>query len=535
MKGSYYLSAGDANALSNIFQQISDQIESGGTSSTLTENAVVKDVISQYFTLPEGADENSIKLETWKCTGKDGDKYTWSKNDTVMGARATISADGREVSVTGFNFSDNYVGTVTENGAITGYRGHKLVISFVVEPKKGFLGGNGVPTNDSAGVYENADAKEPVVSAEVNPVDVQIKNVVIESIDTNVYLGAQYGAIVNGSEIKNNMTLTIGGVNVNLTKPAPNYGLEDWQKEYVKIEVKITDINGQEVQSFEMLDDQQYKVTVTVKPTKTGTATEKTGEDNGIIHVFTPELTFKDSKVSYMASIVDYDYNNEDYVETKWRHQDEGDTTPKYSTDEGVTMLGNTQPPELTYEYTPDATRLTADKKVKATDYVPVAVKVKLGETDVTNKTTFVHKCDVKPESTCEWAQVGSITGDPAFLLHVKDVYADLTITKSGADTDADPGQSFLFTVTGPDYSTEVIIVGNGSVTLKNLKIGTYTVREDTSWSWRYKPENVSELITLKANEKNEVKINNTRDEDQWLDGNVSTDNKFTGAAATTD
>lgn len=377
--------------------------------------------------------------------------------------------------------------------------------------------------------------RRPVASATVNPVDVQIKNVVITPLDTNVYLGAQYGAIVSGSEIKNNMTLTIGGVNVNLTKPAPNYGLEDWQKEYVKIEVKITDINGQEVQSFEMLDDQQYKVTVTVKPTKTGTATEKTGEDNGIIHVFTPELTFKDSKVSYMASIVDYDYNNEDYVETKWRHQDEGDTTPKYSTDEGVTMLGNTQPPELTYEYTPDAARLTADKKVKATDYVPVAVKVKLGETDVTNKTTFVHKCDVKSESTCEWAQVVSVNGDPAFLLHVKDVYADLTIRKSGAEG-VDEDQSFLFTVTGPDgYTAEVIVVGNKSVTLKNLKIGEYTVTENTSWSWRYTPDKESKEITLKANEKNEVTINNTRNKDQWLDGNVHTDNKFTGAAATTD
>ena len=138
----------------------------------------------------------------------------------------------------------------------------------------------------------------------------------------------------------------------------------------------------------------------------------------------------------------------------------------------------------------------------------------------------------------CQWDTVTKIgNGNPAFLLHVKDVYADLTITKSGADTDADPGQSFLFTVTGPDnYSTEVIIVGNGSVTLKNLKIGTYTVREDTSWSWRYTPTtDKPQTITLEANEKNEVTIINTRKKDQWLDGNVRTDNKFTGAAATTD
>ena len=227
-----------------------------------------------------------------------------------------------------------------------------------------------------------------------------------------------------------------------------------------------------------------------------------------------------------------------DYVETKWRHQGAGDTTPKYSTDKDVTMLGNAQPPELTYEYTPDATRLTDNKEVKATDYVPVAVTVKLNNTDVTDKTTFVHQCDVNVDGGCQWetAKDSSTPNNPAFLLHVKDVYADLTITKSGANETADPDQSFLFTVTGPDdYTSEVIIVGNGSVTLKNLKIGTYTVREDTSWSWRYTPDKVSESITLKANEKNEVTINNSRNEDKWLDGNTSADNKFTGATATTD
>ena len=537
--GSYYLSAGDSDALNNIFQQISNQIQTGGSSSTLTENAVVKDVISQYFTLPEGADENSITLETWKCTGKDEDKYTWSKNDTVMGAEASISEDGREVSVTGFNFSDNYVGTVIQNNTVTGYRGHKLVISFVVKPKKEFLGGNGVPTNDSAGVYENADAEKPVVSAEVDPVDVPIGEVVITSADANVYLGASYSTTVSSKEIKGEMKLTIGGVEINLDPTVENFGLDEWQNKFVDIKVEVKDENGNTVENFEMLEDKKYSVTVTVTPKFNDAAGNKTpasGNSKGTIHVFTPELTFKDSKVSYMASIAaGYDYGT-NYVKTKWRHQDEGDTTPKYSTDKDVTMLGNTQPPELTYEYTPDETRLTTDKKVKATDYVPVAVKVKLGETDVTNKTTFGHQCDVNVAGGCQWNDVTKTdNGDPAFLLHVKDVYADLTITKSGAEG-VDEDQSFLFTVTGPDnYRTEVIIVGNGSVTLKNLKIGTYTVKEDTGWSWRYTPDAASKSIRLKANEKNEVTIKNTRSEDKWLDGNVRADNVFTGAAAAID
>ena len=120
---SYYLSAADAGSLSNIFQQISDNIETGGSSSTLTEESVVRDIISPQFTLPAGSTASDITLETYACTGKDGDTYTWRQNDTAMGATATI--DGNNVSVTGFDFSENYVGTVTNHASVS-YRGHPL-------------------------------------------------------------------------------------------------------------------------------------------------------------------------------------------------------------------------------------------------------------------------------------------------------------------------------------------------------------------------------------------------------------------------
>lgn len=61
---SYYLSAADAGTLNSIFQQISDQIETGGTTSTLTSDAVVKDIISPQFTLPAGTTAANITVET---------------------------------------------------------------------------------------------------------------------------------------------------------------------------------------------------------------------------------------------------------------------------------------------------------------------------------------------------------------------------------------------------------------------------------------------------------------------------------------
>lgn len=103
---------------------------------------------------------------------------------------------------------------------------------------------------------------------------------------------------------------------------------------------------------------------------------------------------------------------------------------------------------------------------------------------------------------------------------------ADLTITKSGC-SDADENQAFIFTVTGPDdFSMKVVIKGNGSVTIKGLKIGEYTIHEENSWSWRY--ECKDKTVTLQPGE-NEVTMTNSRENTGWLDGNAYNQNIFNG------
>ena len=180
---SYYLSAANAGALNNIFQQISSNIESGSTSVTLDEKSVVKDIVTPYFDIPDGT--TGVTLKTADYTAKD----TFTNE---VDAPETVKAEIKDntLSVSGFSFKDNWCGE--ENG---NYHGKKLIIEFTVKPKTGFLGGNGVPTNESAGIYENTDAKEPVVSAEVDPVDVKIGDVNIETADGNVYLGASYSTL----------------------------------------------------------------------------------------------------------------------------------------------------------------------------------------------------------------------------------------------------------------------------------------------------------------------------------------------------
>ena len=104
---------------------------------------------------------------------------------------------------------------------------------------------------------------------------------------------------------------------------------------------------------------------------------------------------------------------------------------------------------------------------------------------------------------------------------------SDLTITRSGVQ-DIGENQSFLFDVTGSNgYSKRVVINGNGSVTIKGLKIGTYTVTEVTGWSWRYTPDSAVKQVTLKTTGENSVTFTNTRSSTKWLDGNAYCKNEF--------
>ena len=73
--------------------------------------------------------------------------------------------------------------------------------------------------------------------------------------------------------------------------------------------------------------------------------------------------------------------------------------------------------------------------------------------------------------------------------------------------------------------SGDVVIHGNESVTIKGLKPGTYTVTEETGWSWRYTLADVSQQVnpaTAKEKDENDavlVTFTNTREKSKWLNG----------------
>lgn len=136
----YYLAASDADGLNNVFSTISSTI--GGSDSTLTATATMVDVISKYFQLPKNY-LDSLKAYTVPFTGTDASgNRQWGANQPSY----TPSVEGDKVSVTGFNYSDNWVGFHTDKDGKQTAHGSKMVLEIPIQVKDDTVGE--VPTND---------------------------------------------------------------------------------------------------------------------------------------------------------------------------------------------------------------------------------------------------------------------------------------------------------------------------------------------------------------------------------------------------
>lgn len=150
----YYKTVSSAADLNNIFTDISQTI--GGTTVTLGSTSVLRDVISDSFTLPEGADKNSITAYSVDCTAVNDDgTYSWSANrDTTP---YSVTVEGKTINVTGFDYAANWVGKDTNTGEMH-TPAKKLVVQIPIVLDPDATGS--VDTNGPAsGIYASADAE----------------------------------------------------------------------------------------------------------------------------------------------------------------------------------------------------------------------------------------------------------------------------------------------------------------------------------------------------------------------------------------
>lgn len=447
----YYLTADNSASLNSIFQTISDNIQNANIN--LGSETVVKDAVSPYFDLPANA--SGIKLYTAAAKADGTFENRVAAPNTV---KATVNDD--TVSVTGFDFNANFV---SDKAKSDGTYGKKLIIEFNVTPKDKFLGGNDVPTNDweNTAVYDkDGNEVEKFADANTTPtVDVPIKAVTVTAADKNVYLldDLTKAQLISGSTVK------AGNVTLDLT--AGNYGLEAWQNAYVNISIDPKDADGTTVSGLnDLKDDTTYSVSVTVSPKYEGTAEAAAGTASAKVNVFKPVITFQDSAIDLGETP---DYATENFKSVVWKHND---------VEANSSAMG--QPPELTYIYKPDDAAFGADTTVEVTE-------VRLNDVNVRNHAAFIF-------GGCDYNNCAD-HGDWKFVVHIKTF--DLTIIKSITRNESKlyGSQDFVFNVTCEDKNIDIDVVVNvpdeetrGSVTIRGLPVGTYTITENTGWSWRY-------------------------------------------------
>lgn len=468
----YYLTANNSTTLSNIFQTISDNIQTANID--LGAGTVVKDTVSKYFVLPSDASEIKLYTAAAKADG------TFEVEVPASGVNTTI--ENEAVSVTGFDYNANFVSKTAKSD---GTYGKKLIIEFNITPKDGFVGGNDVPTNnwEKSAVYDKGGNEiEKFADEDTTPtVNVPIKEPVFDTNDKTIYQG-------------------------NSTPVTELYSVPDttdWQYDYVYVDVVVGGIEGESVSPSDCTD---YTVTVTYKPKTEGTGSVGTANSmNGVsnsqtatVHVMKPAVTatINDVQKYYGESYTLGDDANGS-ISAEWKDSNGSHTVIPAA--------------EGTVPYTGDNLTLVYSTTTEFTGSVPkhdfdVTVKVMNGSKVITDA-TITTTCAVAG-SSCQPETNG------VYTVHVKT--CALTIMKSGGAA----GEPYVFKVMKDNVEyTQVTIVGNNSVTICELPVGTYTIEEDTGWSWRYNPTYGEGVTLSNTAATGTITCTNEQKNPYWLNG----------------
>lgn len=471
---SYYLSAGDADTLNNIFEKIGDNISK--PSINLGSKAEVRDIVSPYFNAPENPEDITVYAEK---AAHDGEQYTWTRDDTCTGMIAAVN--GSTVTVTGFDYDKNFVSEIgrkeTNPKEDGDFRGRRLVVEFKVTVKPEFLGGDRVPTNlPTSGVYD--ESGKVVENFEYPIVNIPVRAPKLTPANKNIYY--------NSRQLKPE----------DLCTPNIAVGMADY-----------VDLSYSADKAISNTEDGNYIVTVTATPKYPIAGEEQKSaseEAKATVTVFKPEVTYQDCTTDYGVAP---QYQAANFVSAVWKNS-QGESA------DDVSMTGDE--PELTYAYMPVDESFTKDT------YVNVTVSAN-GAALPKGVVAFKH-------NDCTFSGCSFDSAQGQFIVHIK--VFDLTIKKTAkAGTTIDPNQTFVFKVQNNEtnQSMEVVITGDGQQTIKNLPMGSYTITEDTNWSWKYTPTKNDQQVTTDNIQDGmaTVSFENEKKPNNWLTSLAEVINKW--------
>lgn len=268
----FYKVASDASSLGNVFTQLGEAI--GKPSINLDSTAVLTDNIAPNFNVP--ADTTAVKVYT---ADYDGKSKTFGDREDFTG---DVKISGNAVTVSGFNYSANFVSD-TEHPGTTGNYGKKLIVEFEITVDRTKTYGGTQPTNAGANIKLGDD----IVAFVENPkVPVAITNGFKANYsDSKSYDGTGFDVKaafeemlkLHGLTTANNKNqyvdiayeVKIGGtvVGIYTVKAGDNTGT--WNTD----DLVMTD---------SAVGDYIYNVTCKVTDKNNGSATYKNGEGDGI-------------------------------------------------------------------------------------------------------------------------------------------------------------------------------------------------------------------------------------------------------------
>ena len=272
VKNGFYKVASDANSLGNVFTQLGEAI--GKPSINLGSNAVLTDNIASNFNVPE--DATDVKVYT---ADYDGKSKTFGDREDFTG---DVKISGNAVTVSGFNYSANFVSDTAHPGMPDNF-GKKLIVEFVITVDRTETYGGTQPTNAGANIKLGDD----IVAFVENPkVPVAITNGFKANYsDSKSYDGTGFDVKaafeemlkLHGLTTANNKNqyvdiayeVKIGGtvVGIYTVKAGDNTGT--WNTD----DLVMTD---------SAVGDYIYNVTCKVTDKNNGSATYKNGEGDGI-------------------------------------------------------------------------------------------------------------------------------------------------------------------------------------------------------------------------------------------------------------
>ena len=151
--GDFYKTVSSASELESIFQEISST--AGGATLKLGTETVLKDVVSDYFDLPANA-SSQITAQSYSCTALDADGAPIWNETPDQGTDYNVNIDGKTISVTGFDYSENWVGKDVNTGVV--HPGKKLVVTIPIQDNGTGMGE--VPTNGPDSAVYDKDGKQ---------------------------------------------------------------------------------------------------------------------------------------------------------------------------------------------------------------------------------------------------------------------------------------------------------------------------------------------------------------------------------------